>query len=385
MSEHEHNLKPENLSRDDYGQYSPGVKALLKAMNTAFISLALIISGMLIWFFTFGGYFTVKPQEAVLVLRFGEIVDVFQDSWHWVLPYPVNSLIRIPVSSRSVATSSYMPAKSTGIDGAAAPPSESLIPGKDGYLLTGDANIIHSEWSAVYRVSNPKKYYLSTLTPEKPADSDEQMRDPVTRESYGTRGPQTILRNLLDNTVLRITASWKAEDALYKDSFGYIKAVEKEYIKQVTALDIGVTVDSVSLRMKTPPPSAIGAFQDVIVAEQQSSKEKDTARAYAVEQLNLASSESSLILAEADSYKKRVVAQVIADKFYFNKIKTEYSENPDTVLVSLYNSTLASVISSVKEKFIISKDRNGNQELRLKLNPEPQIQAPAKKEENKDK
>lgn len=86
-----------------------------------------------------------------------------------------------------------------------------------------------------------------------------------------------------------------------------------------------------------------------------------------------------MIIADAESYKARIEAEVKADISYFEAILKEYKKNPDAVMVSLYSTTLADAMALVKDKFILSKVPNSKQELRLKLNPEPVI----KKNEDK--
>lgn len=107
--------------------------------------------------------------------------------------------------------------------------------------------------------------------------------------------------------------------------------------------------------------------------------EIETAKAKAIEAANSAKSQSAMIIADAESYKARIEAEVKADISYFEAILKEYKKNPDAVMVSLYSTTLADAMALVKDKFILSKVPNSKQELRLKLNPEPVI----KKNEDK--
>lgn len=358
-------------------QYSSGIKALMKSFQAAFLILVLIIVIMLIWFFTFGGYFTVKPQESVLVLRFGKLIAQYDESWHWVFPYPVNSIIRISTYKQKLNVPKFMSEKKGSAFGEAPPPEGEgpqggpLVPGKDGYLLTGDANIIHTEWEIIYQIVSPQKYYMNCLCPLEPVAEDEIFRNPLTGEVMGTRGPMTLLKSLLENTIIKVTASEKAENALYKNFFQYSKTVEGEYIKAVADMDIGVSIDSVVLRGKAPPLKTVRAFQEVIAADQERDSLAKNAKSYQVETANSAEAEASMIIADAGAYRKRIVSEVKAENFYFEKILKEYQESPDTVLVSLYNYTIGEVLAPVKDKFILNKNPGSKQEVRLKLNPEP--------------
>ena len=125
--------------------------------------------------------------------------------------------------------------------------------------------------------------------------------------------------------------------------------------------------------MKRPPLQTIDAFDEAASASTQASIETETARAYAIETANSAKSEAAEIIANARSYKERVVAEVVADKVYFTKLLEEYKKNPESVLVSLYSTTLADALAQSKDKFAIGINPGARQEIRLKLNPEPVI------------
>lgn len=354
------------------GIYSSGMDMLVKSLKAVFILLSSLILILLIWFFTFSGFFTVRPDTAVIVLQFGEFKELYTDDWHWVFPYPVSKVVEIPTTPQTIASNTYMPANEKLITDRKNNPQggETLVPGVDGYLLTADACIIHTSWSMTYRISGPKKYYETCLTPVAPADGDTVFKNEK-GEVQGTRGPKTLLRNVLDNSVLQVTSHWKVNDIIFKKTNEYRMEVESLVRKQIADLDIGITVETVSLSVKSPPPQTINAFNEVTSAETQAKSAEDKARAYASKQIALAESESKVLTSEAINYKKRVVAEVEADAEYFKKLLPEYKKNPESVTVALFTQSVSDALSSAKDKFIVNSLGSGKQELRLKLNPEP--------------
>ena len=68
-TDNKNNITPDN---EQYKQYGSGVQAFMKAGHWVFLALVGLIFAMLVYFFTLGGYFSVSPQEAVVVLRFGK-------------------------------------------------------------------------------------------------------------------------------------------------------------------------------------------------------------------------------------------------------------------------------------------------------------------------
>lgn len=366
--------------------FSSGFETLNKSLKAVFTLLVAAIAVLLVWFFIFSGFFTVQPDTAVLTFQFGKFQKVCTESWHWVFPYPVSQTVKVKTSPFSIETSSFMPANKALITNrkeasAMGGAPDALKPGIDGYLLTGDACIVHTDWKMTARVVDPERYYKTCMTPLNPEKADDVMTAPD-GERRGTRGPQTLLRAVLDDCVLRVTAGWNVDGILYNNNSSaskYQKTVETMVMKRVADLRIGVEVLRVDLELKSPPPQTINAFDNVLHAQQQSSAAIQKAEAYKIEQLALAQSESDRIISEADSYRKRVVSDVSADAGYFKSILAEYGKSPDTVTVTLFSQVMAEAMGKVKDKFIVNSIGSGRQELRLKLNPEP-LTAKEKKE-----
>lgn len=354
---------------DHEGQYDSGLKSLVRSLQVSFFILVIIIVGMLAYFFTFGGYFIVKPQEAVIVLRFGKYVDTYTEDWHWFFPHPVNSLIRIKTNPQILTVD--FKASSFAMDEQQAQMGGPLDPGRDSYLLTGDANIIHASWILEYQVVNPQKYYEKCFCPENPLNDDEVLvaaRDGII---LGTRGPQTILRETLRNIVLKVTAGKPVDDVLYEKKQAYKDQVQALFDKAIADLDIGIKINSVALQQAYPPQRTKAAFGEVTAANQAKSTMIDTANEYRVKLENSVFSEKAEIMAAATTYRKQIVSEVKAENIYFEKINAEYANSPDTVLMALYNYTLSDVLGKIQEKYIVTKGNGKQQQIRLKINPEP--------------
>jgi membrane protease subunit HflK len=361
---------------DSYGNYTPGIQALFKSLHVAFIILAILIVGMLVWFITFEGSFTVKQQESVLVFQFGKFYKQYDEGWHWMLPQPVNQIVRIPTTSQSLVVSTFQPAQKADMmkdpEGNPLPtPKTPLKPGVDGYLISGDANIMHAEMQINYRIENPTKYYLNCLCPKDPAKADEEMINAKTGEKLGTRGPQTMLKAILENAVLKVTASEKIYDALYINLPGYRNKIEKTFEKMVAEMDIGIAIENVTFSTTAPPASTLSAFQEVTKSQQENSTAIKKAEAYMEKEKNDAIAKSAELIAQAQTYKKRIVSEVKSEKTYFEEILKEYKQNPETVLVTLYNKALSEAMTQVNGKYILNARDKGQQEVRIKINPAP--------------
>jgi len=384
MQELETRIKAERVAEGS--AFSSGLDSLNKSLRAVFKLLVAAIALLLVWFFIFSGFFTVKPDTAVITLQFGKFQNLYTKDWHWVVPYPVSRIIKVPTNPQYITTRSFMPAnralitdrKNAAQNGGS---PEALKPGLDGYLLTADACIIHAEWSMSYRIAQPRAYYENCLTPESPDKPDDSFQGPI-GENLGTRGPQTMLKNILDNSIVRVTANWQVNNILYSKTAQYISEVQAMVAKQVADMNIGVEVVTVTLDIKSPPPQTIDAFDEVLRAQMDSETAKKKADSYALEQSAIAQSESTKLVSEAETYKTRIVSQVEADGIYFKSILKEYRKSPDSVAATLFSQVMADSMANVKDKFIVNTLAAGRQELRLKLNPEPL--SPKEKKENQE-
>lgn len=353
--------------QSSYGQYDLGLKAFVRSLQVAFFAMAILIVGLLIYFFAFGGFIVVPPQKAVLVMRFGKIEEVLENNWFWRFPRPINEFVEIPLSIQSFQV--RFEAQKSPVQGEEAAQGGPLVPGRDNYLITADMNIIHSGWRVEYYVSNPRKFYehfiAATIPFEKNVDKTRTRRD----DDY-PGNPEMLLQNQLRGVVVKTTAGFSIDQALYSTQ-NYENKVGTAFKTMVAAMDVGLSINSVNLINVTPPLKTKAAFDEVSSSKQQSNKQVSDALGFKAEIENNARAERVMILAEAENYRKRVETEVKAEIVYFDMINREYLISPESVLVSLYNNVLGDVLSTVKDKYIVYKSGSGTQEVRLKINPEP--------------
>lgn len=360
------------------GRYNGGISLLAAALKWAFAFLLTLIILMLVYFVSWGGYFSVEPQQAVIVLRFGKISECLTSGAHWYFPYPVNSFVTIQTSQQFLNVD--ITASGNSPDSA----GKILQPGRDQYLITGDANIVHTSWNIGYRISNPVKYYSALTTAAKPVVNGVSVEDPQITDAdgiNGARGPRTLLRNLFRDALIQITSCSKVDAILSADQSIYSEKVRKIFSQAVLDADCGMEIVSVTLNRISPPEAAKKAFENVTAANNAGDTLRSQAKAYMVETQNDAAARKAEILAEAETYRRQAVAVVRAESNYFESILGEYRKNSATILMTLYNDALSEAIESVKdENFVIGTSGAKGKQLRLKLNQGSYNNAPNDKE-----
>ena len=359
---------------DTSGRYEGGLSALVKSLKWAFGILLTLIVLMLIYFFSWGGYVSVEPQQQVVVMRFGRICDVPKSGAHWYFPYPVHRFIRVQTNPQFIKIDFQQSKRDTEEI------KESFEPGLDNYLITGDENIVLTSWTLGYRITDARKYYTTLATPEKPVVNGRIVEDDevVDADGFsGRRGPRTLLRNLFRQAVVKVSATTKVDDMLRSGQAQYTEAVQREFDRLLEAADCGIKLESVVLDQVLPPAKTKEAFAEVTAASTTQSTRRNEAEAYRNKLVNEAAAQAAKIEADAATYRTRTIASIEAEKKYFLSILKEYRQKPGSssgsrsVLMVLYNSALAEAFADIEDEKFVLNSGGENRQLWLKLNPEP--------------
>ena len=361
---------------DTSGRYEGGLNALVKSLKWAFGILLALIIVMLIYFFSWGGYVSVEPQQQVVVMRFGRICDVPKSGAHWYFPYPVHRFIRVQTNPQFIKIDFQQSKNSDSNEEV----KDSVEPGLDNYLITGDENVVLTSWTLGYRITDARKYYTMLATPEKPVVNGRIVEDDevVDADGFsGRRGPRTLLRNLFRQAVVKVSATTKVDDMLRSGQAQYTEAVQREFDELLRKADCGIERESVVLDQVLPPAKTKEAFAEVTAASTTQSTRRNEAEAYRNKIINEAAAQAAKVEADAATYRTRTLASIEAEKEYFVSILKEYRRDPSSrsVPMVLYNAALAEAFAEIQdEKFGLSSGGESRQ-LWLKLNPEPKRSA----------
>jgi len=376
----------------DYDSVGEGMQYLVGMLRFLFFGLRILIAVVFVAL-VFGGVFSVEEHEEAMLFHFGKLTPkdgervITSGDWYWAWPYPIDEVRKIP-AQRSVTVTSrqfWLKEKETGIDSDEGEPDapDKLTPGEHGYLVTGDANIVHMIWTVTYRVSDAEQYYLTLFDDSEAAPGHRHSNDET------KRGAEAIIRSVLDSAVLSEVGAWSIEDILVlsrtlQDGVrqSLSEAVQARFEAKADKLMLGIAVQQVSLEAVAPPGVTAEAFREVIAAAHDHRTEIDRARAYSDRARADAEAKASKILADARAYRTRVEGSIKADSAYFAKVLDEYNKNPDTMLVALHTNAIEDLLNKVKTKYVVHAKDGGRQEIRLKLGPP--VKVPGRTDEADD-
>jgi membrane protease subunit HflK len=410
-------------------------KSLSDALRISFVILKLIMIALVIGFLA-SGFRTVDSGEKALVLRFGKIrgLDekerILGPGAHWIIPYPVDEMVKIPVESQVTLdiNSFWYKEDREDVLGEGPKPrryfAEKLNPLEHGYSLTrsqgrtdrplgrsaaapggavgsepaestegSDYNIVHDRWRIIYRIRDVEEFYRNVL-----------VKDVLPGQVYFDimKAEVTpLLRSVFEDAVVDATVRYTIDEALL--SVDTIRRHVHQLVQQkLDSIDSGIIVTSVQLVEVTWPKQVDEAFQEYVRASQMSSQAVSVAQSYAQKTLNeaggrvarplyemlqdkdapeaelealwaQAAGQAQDEIAQAQAYRTTVVASAEANANYLNSLLPEYRKRPEIVAQRIYLDTIEKVLAGC-EKFVAAAAAGAkDHELRVLVNRDPTL------------
>ena len=320
-------------------------QALTEALGSSFV-IVKVIMVILVVVFLGSGFFTVASQERAVVLRFGKPVGVgeerlLQPGAHWAFPYPIDEVVRIPLTLYQTATSTV------GWHPPGADPNSPipfLNPDADGYTLTSDGNMLHVLATMQYRISDPLGYALNFVN------------------------ASNVVVNVLDNALFYASAYFTIDDARTNKL-----ALREMITKRVEALvqehGLGIKVEPIVIDTK-PPLFLNASFTQVGQAEQERGQTNQVARTYATTLAAKAQGDVSGVLGAGQAEKNRLVLEISSELNGFTNQLPYYRKDPAFWLERTRIETAIRVFTNAKVGKILLPERVD--ELRLHLSERPE-------------
>lgn len=335
-------------------QLEPGALALADALRLSFRALRGLMS-LLALAYLASGIFVVQQHERALVLRFGKIAGMGSDrikepGLHWTWPRPFSEIVR--VSTERVLTMesrSFWYGRDSDFQDNAGP-GATLRPDFDGYVVTGDANLLHCRWALRFTVADPLAYAFNFIDPD------------------------AALHGELDRAIMHVSARFAVDKALRTDLESYRDEVERVLRSRLDALRLGVRVQGVDVLAIAPPRQVASAFDAVTQSAQERAQRISDARAYAVRAVNEAQGDASRVRAEGESARQSRVSETSARADAFASLYPKWKANPEVTAQILLQDGILRALAQVDAKYVVH-GRSEGQEIRLHLGPEQKFMA----------
>jgi modulator of FtsH protease HflK len=280
--------------------------------------------------FLFTTWFTIEPEEAGVVLRFGRVVRQVPSGLHMKLPYPLETVLKVPIERQLKEEFGFRTqeaaVRSTYSD-------EDLS--AESLMLTGDLNVAVVEWTAQFRVRDPYKYLFKVRNVRQ---TFRDMNETVMREVIGDRSVNEVL------TVGRQEIAAEAEQRL--------QALCDEY-------ETGIKIEQVVLQDVNPPEAVKPSFNEVNQAQQEREKLINQARADYNQIIPRAKGQAQQTLEQAQGFATDRVNRARGDADLFIQVHAAYQRAPEVTRRRMYLETMSKIYPKVKRKIVLDDSLKG--------------------------
>jgi len=358
----------------------PAARALTAALTTVFTGLRVVMVIVLVALLFSNTRFLQQNQRAV-ILRFGKIVGtgagrVRGPGVVFAWPDPIDEIIIVDAGRiQDIEIDDFMYRKGAR-EGGTESLGDTLDPSRDGYTLTGDANIIHTTWRVQYQISDVVNFALSVSDPEE------------------------LIRKSLAAVVVHTSAELTVEEALWGGGQRMRRMAQKRLQSRLDAANSGIQIISLNTPVREHPKVAIvdeaftratkaslevseitqaanryeeavlasvagdsgSALRDKLIelarAEEAAEGERDDAqiarlRGEVATLMNTAAGSVAAILSEAQTYRTQVVANAASMASTFEALDLKYKENPGVFVRQTYQNEIERILNAAGVKFVL--------------------------------
>ena len=279
----------------------------------------------------FSSWFTIDPEEAGLVMRFGRYVRTVPPGLHLKLPRPIEAVVKVPVERQLKEEFGFRTESSAGARTTYSQEDLSA----ESLMLTGDLNVAVVEWTAQYRVRDPYKFLFKVRSVQK---TFRDMNETVMREVVGDRSVNEVL------TVGRQEIAAEVEQRL--------QTLCDQY-------ENGIKVEQIVLQDVNPPDPVKPSFNEVNQAQQEREKLINQARADYNQIIPRAKGQAQQALEQAEGFATDRVNRARGDAELFVKVHAAYQRAPEVTRRRMYLETMSEIYPKVKKKVVLDEKLKG--------------------------
>ncbi len=301
--------------------------ALPTGKGTFLLPLALIAGLM-----AYNSINQIQPDEQGIVLRLGAYARTMSPGLHFAF-WPFERTERVRTGAVNLT-----------LIGEA---------GDEGLMLTGDQNMIDTNFKVQWRVVDPKAYLFNVTDPQ-----------------------DQFVKTVSESAMREIVGRTPASVAYTTERLSIEQQVETIIQRTLEQYQAGIQVTGVTLEKVDPPAEVADAFADVQRAQQDQQALINAAQQYTNKVSRTAEGDAAKIVEDARGYKARVVNEAKGESQRFLKVLGEYSKSKDVTRERIYLETMENVFGRTN-KIILDGPAGGNGVVPYLPLPSPQPKGPA--------
>lgn len=362
-----------------------GVRALREALRAALGILSVVMISLAIMFLLSGIYW-VEESTVAVHLRFGRVLgepgsQIREPGGpYFALPEPVDRIIIVPTTlhDHSVDRAFWhgMPEDPEREEGEELVFSLRLEPGQDGFLITGDKNVVHGRWTVTYQVDYRGQESGSTGAPLDFArhvgsmDMADRMVGHIAEQAIVGVISQTSVNDFIKGAIDSEAITRRIQTILdrIKSGISVVAVSQREYTVPASVIEdfnaVNKAISQKALKIERAERERITTLTEVagngyrqllnaIEAYRQAGRENDPAaieraEAFLSELFFLGSTggEAASIVSSARTARTETTEDVRGRAERFNRLVDLHRENPVILHNRLLQDTLQQIYSA---------------------------------------
>lgn len=277
-------------------------------------------------------FYSVGPDEVGVIRMFGKYRKTTQSGLHWKLPFNIERLDKVKVTTVFLEEFGFRTIKS----GYSSRSEYSAQPFQDeSLMLTGDLNVIDVTWVVQFKVKDPVKLLFNIRNPR------ETVRDIS----------EVVMRQVIgDSSVNEALAMRRIE--INQDVQDRIQAILDSY-------ESGIQIETVKLQDVNPPEQVKPSFNEVNEAKQEQEKVVNQSWEAFNKVIPKARGEAEKTIREAEGYALRRVNQAQGDASNFLSTYEAYQASKEVTRRRLYLEAMQDTLNKAGNVYVVDEKNSG--------------------------
>jgi membrane protease subunit HflK len=264
------------------------------------------------------GFYRVQPDEQGVVLRFGAFVRTTPPGLNYHLPWPIETVLRPPVTRINRIEIGYRSAAAETRAGTGREqPLRELL--EESLMLTGDENIVDINVAVFWRIKD------------------------AAAALFDIRNLQTTIKSVSESVMREVIAQTKQLSVTERRA-----QIETDVHRRTQAIldqyGAGAEITQVQLQKADPPPEVIDSFRDVQRAQTDAERLRNEAEAYRNDIVPRARGDAAAVTARAEGARQASIAEATGQAQRFLSVLTAYQTAKDVTLQRMYLETMQDVL-----------------------------------------
>lgn len=301
---------------NNQGNYDFEIKDvdIKKVKKVALIVVAVIAAIILIS----KSFYSVKEQEAAVLLTFGNAKTVSEPGLHFKIPF-IQEIEKVDTTIQSFAIG-------YDIDTNESKEDESL-------MITSDYNFINVDFFVEYQVSDPVKAL------------------------YASEDPQEILKNMAQSCIRTVIGQSEVDSVLTTGKSEIQAQIKTMLTARLEECDLGIYLVNITMQDAEPPTTEVmEAFKAVETAKQGKETALNNANKYKNEKIPEAEAKVDQILQGAEADKAERIKEAEGQVARFNAMYDEYIKYPEITKQRMFYEAMEEILPSLE---VIIDDGSG--------------------------